>query len=154
MNCPVCGGDMWDNAKGKFPKKPGAPDFKCKDKECKFALNRETGQYEPSEYTTGVWMPKDKKVPVKAVSAPNKPIIAPVIDHCKKEMLISYAKDIVVAEIAKGDVKEPFKRIADGFKVLMMAYTHPFGEPKVKKVAEVQLDEPPVDETQATEVPF
>jgi hypothetical protein len=29
----------------------------------------------------------------------------------------------------------------------MMAYTHPFGEPKAKKVAEVDLDEPPAEET-------
>mgnify|MGYP001354189359 FL=1 len=69
MNCPVCNGNMWDNnsPKAKFPKKEGAPDFKCKDKDCKYALNRETGEYEESEYTTGVWLPKAKvavKVPV------------------------------------------------------------------------------------------
>ena len=147
MECPVCGKNMYDQAKSKFPKKPGSPDFKCSDKECKFALNRATGEYEPSQYTTGVWLPKGQKVPVTAQRTPNPATSAPVTDHAKKEMLISYAKDIVVAEIAKGEVKEPFKRVADGFKVLMMAYTHPFGEPKAKKVAEVDLDEPPAEET-------
>jgi hypothetical protein len=30
--CPACGGEMWDNRKGK--KNPKGPDFRCKDKEC------------------------------------------------------------------------------------------------------------------------
>ena len=148
MNCPVCNGEMYDQAKSKFPRKPGSPDFKCKDKECKYTLNRETGEYEQGEYTTGVWLPKPKvavKVATKPVSAPNSPIVAHPVnqDHAKKEMLISYAKDIVVAEIAKGEVAEPFKRVADGFKVLMMAYTHPFGQPKPKE--EEEIPEEPIE---------
>lgn len=109
MNCELCGGAMWDNTQNK--KNPKGPDFKCKDKACGHA----------------VWLPKPKKVENRPVSAPNKAIPAPITE-AKKEMLISYAKDIVVAEIAKGDVKEPFKRVADGFKVLMVAYSHPFGK--------------------------
>lgn len=54
-------------------------------------------------------------------------------------MLMAYAKDIVVAEIAKGTVKEPFKRVADGFKVLLNALNHPYSEPK--KMPEVDVDE-------------
>lgn len=149
MNCPVCGGPMYDQSKSKFPQNPGAPDFRCKDKECKYSLNRETGEYEEGEYVTAVWLPKPKNVAKKAVSAPNRPISAPVTEQAKKEMLISYAKDIVVAEIAKGEVKEPFKRVADGFKVLMMAYAYPFGKPKPVEVPEVDVDGPPLDE-----VPF
>lgn len=37
MNCPACGSEMWDNrpkkASGVF--KPTAPDFKCKNPDCK-----------------------------------------------------------------------------------------------------------------------
>jgi hypothetical protein len=147
MDCPVCGGGMYDQSKSKFTQKPGSPDFKCKDKACKYALNRETGEYEESEYTTGVWLPKAKvvvKTPVKAVSAPNKPTVAHTNDSYKT-MVLSYAKDLTVALIAKGEVKEPFKTVADGYKVLLMAYHYPFGKPKpVVETPEVDLNEPPV----------
>ena len=143
MQCPVCNGEMYDQAKSKFPRKPGSPDFKCKDKECKYSLNKETGEYEPGEYTTGVWLPKPKKVAPIPQRTANLPIVIHPTnqEHAKKEMLISYAKDIVVAEIAKGEVKEPFKRVADGFKVLMRAYTHPFGQPK-PVVEEIDVNGP------------
>lgn len=36
VQCPKCGGDMWDNRIDK--KNPRAPDFKCKDKKCDEAL--------------------------------------------------------------------------------------------------------------------
>lgn len=68
-----------------------------------------------------------------------KPKSAPVSNghsDAYKTMVMSYCKDIVVAEIAKGEVKEPFKRVADGYKALLTAYAHPFG-----KKDEVQLDE-------------
>lgn len=32
VNCPKCGGEMWDNTKNKI--NPKAPDYKCKDKSC------------------------------------------------------------------------------------------------------------------------
>lgn len=32
MQCPKCGGAMWDNTNSK--KNPRSPDFKCKDKNC------------------------------------------------------------------------------------------------------------------------
>lgn len=32
MNCPTCGGEMYDNRQNK--KNPKAPDFKCKDTNC------------------------------------------------------------------------------------------------------------------------
>jgi hypothetical protein len=55
MNCPVCNGEMYDQSKSKFPRKPGSPDWKCMDKECKFKLDQKTGAYVAGEYTTGVW---------------------------------------------------------------------------------------------------
>lgn len=32
MNCPDCGGAMWDNRESK--RNPKAPDYKCKDRNC------------------------------------------------------------------------------------------------------------------------
>ena len=33
MECPKCGSEMWDNRQKKT--NPKAPDYKCKDKDCK-----------------------------------------------------------------------------------------------------------------------
>jgi len=33
IKCPICNGEMWDNTKNKL--NPKAPDYKCKDKNCK-----------------------------------------------------------------------------------------------------------------------
>lgn len=47
--CPKCGGQMWDNREGK--QNPKAPDFKCRDKNCK----------DDKGYTTSLWMRDLKK---------------------------------------------------------------------------------------------
>ena len=170
MLCPVCNSEMYDQSKSKYPRKEGSPDFKCRDKDCKWKMDRDTGEWVESEYTTAVWLPKPpapKKPAPRPASKPFPPAragAAPVTEHAKKEMLISYAKDIVCAEIAKGiEVKEPFKRVADGFKVLMMAYTHPFGKPPAPKPAPKdpmldQMEDPSSEEDQPAEdhegVPF
>ena len=98
---------MWDNSAPGAKKNPKGPDFKCKDKECNHA----------------VWLPKPKKT----LPAPVTP--TPHSNDSYKTMVLSYCKDIVCAEIAKGEVKEPFKRVADGYKVLLSAYAYPFGKP-------------------------
>ena len=54
--CPVCQGAMWDNRVIK--KNPKGPDFKCQNKECKFEMDKESGEWVASEYTTAVWLPK------------------------------------------------------------------------------------------------
>lgn len=36
MNCPKCGGEMWDNRQKKT--NPKAPDYKCKDPDCGGAI--------------------------------------------------------------------------------------------------------------------
>ena len=118
MECPICNGPMWDN-RGK-KRNPKAPDFKCKDKACDGAI----------------WPPRDKKL-VQA------PVNGKTNNDSFRTMVLSYCKDIVVAEIAKGEVKEPFKRVADGYKVLLMAYNYPFGKPQPKPI-----EEPPIDEEQ------
>lgn len=38
MNCPKCGGPMWDNTVPGAKKSPKSPDYKCKDKECAEAV--------------------------------------------------------------------------------------------------------------------
>lgn len=45
--CPKCGSSMWDNREGK--KNPKAPDWRCKNKECK--ETRKGGV----EYGTALW---------------------------------------------------------------------------------------------------
>lgn len=64
-------------------------------------------------------------------------------------MILAYAKDIVVAEIGAGALpKEPFKRVCDGYKALLTAYAHPFGEPKPQAEPEPEKDdEEEADET-------
>jgi len=43
MQCPQCGGEMWDNRQNKT--NPKAPDFKCKDPNC----------LDDKGYVTAVW---------------------------------------------------------------------------------------------------
>ena len=57
MLCPVCSGMMHDNRTSK--KNPKAPDYRCKDPECKWQLNPQTGEYETSTFVTGVWLKKE-----------------------------------------------------------------------------------------------
>jgi hypothetical protein len=45
MECPKCGGEMWDNRTKKT--NPKAPDYRCKDKECEGRI----------------WPPKEQKKP-------------------------------------------------------------------------------------------
>jgi len=48
--CPRCGGEMWDNRKNK--RNPKAPDFKCKNENCK----------DDKGYVTSIWH-KHKELP-------------------------------------------------------------------------------------------
>jgi predicted lactoylglutathione lyase len=97
MNCPNCGGAMWDNRANK--RNPKAPDYKCKNQNC---LD-ERGQ------VTAVWIPKAQQQPVAARAVPQEQI--------KKEMIISYEKDIMVlaGEILKAEMAagiHPADRVA------------------------------------------
>jgi hypothetical protein len=53
-DCPVCQKPMIDNSAAK-QKNPRSPDWKCSDRNCKFQLNKETGNYVVSEYITSLW---------------------------------------------------------------------------------------------------
>lgn len=113
MLCPACNGEMWDNREKKLT--PKAPDFKCKDKECKFEYDKETDQWVNSEFTTSVWLPKEKvfagtKSPVQQSqpSSNNPPATVHKngSDYSVKSMIMSYAKDLVCAELAQGVLQE------------------------------------------------
>ena len=57
MNCPKCGGEMWDNRVDK--KNPKSPDYKCKDKNCAHPIW--LGKYAPA---SGAEVPAKRVVPV------------------------------------------------------------------------------------------
>lgn len=100
MQCPVCKGEMYDNRENK--KNPKAPDYRCKDKECKFQLDPETKEYISSEYGTGVWLPRTPPTPKPQTNPSTQSSTPKSNDMQIKSMLLSYAKDIVVAEINQG----------------------------------------------------
>ena len=58
MQCPKCGGPMWDNTDSK--KNPRSPDYKCKDKHC--------GE--------GVWI-RDGKIGTSTKPKPDAPVQTP-----------------------------------------------------------------------------
>ena len=58
--CPVCGSVGIRNDAGKL-KNAKAPDFKC-SKGCKFSWDKQTRQYQPSEYITGWWQPREEDI--------------------------------------------------------------------------------------------
>jgi hypothetical protein len=60
-NCPKCGGEMWDNRQGKT--NPKAPDFKCKDSNCKDEKGYVTATWEQKPATkTMAYPPKEQAV--------------------------------------------------------------------------------------------
>jgi hypothetical protein len=52
MLCPKCNGEMWDNTNNKT--NPKAPDYRCKNKDCKWQLTKDS-QWILSEYPTALW---------------------------------------------------------------------------------------------------
>jgi hypothetical protein len=69
--CPQCGGKVWDNRDNK--KNPKAPDWKCRDKECK----------DDKGFTTGGWVdkPKGKGANSKPVPAGSFDDLPPALDE-------------------------------------------------------------------------
>ena len=94
MKCEKCQGDMWDNTKKKLS--PKSPDFKCKDKECGFA----------------VWLKPEERAKLEAEENKGQEKLTKLdpefksLDDMDKSFLISYIKDLVVAEIGKGFYKD------------------------------------------------
>jgi len=96
---------MWDNRAKKT--NPKAPDFRCKDPECKYQLDQTSGEYVESEYTTSVWVSQDIRVSQENSTPPltqqdKKEDLVSFLDLGTKSMLLSYAKDIEIAKINNG----------------------------------------------------
>jgi hypothetical protein len=58
--CPVCGKIMVYNAAG-LQRNAKSPTFKCSNQDCKFQLDKKTGNYIISEFITGVWVDEQGK---------------------------------------------------------------------------------------------
>lgn len=119
MQCPVCQGEMYDNTTNK--KNPKGPDYRCKDKNCKFQLDPDTGEYVESTFGTGVWLPKSNR---RALPAPLVPQNNGHSEDLKaKAMLFSYAKDAVIGQIQAGVVPPNVtKEIIATFNEFWQAY--------------------------------
>ena len=85
MLCPKCQSECWDNRQKKT--NPKAPDFKCKNQDCGYAI----------------WPPKLKEEKTIAQSMAKD---APKNNNASlNAMVLSYAKDLTIAEIqATGSV--------------------------------------------------
>ena len=85
MECPICAKVMWDNRSKKL--NPKAPDYRCKDPECKYSLNSDTGEYEPGEFTTGVWLKKEVEKHEEQIQQSVKPKVEPKPEPKKDEFV-------------------------------------------------------------------
>jgi hypothetical protein len=85
---------MWDNREKK--KNPKAPDFRCKNDDC-------------ASIGGVIWPPKTGQHIIKEVPVPMKPVIK-TNGQSHPEMLLSYAKDLVVAQIAAGQQIGPISK--------------------------------------------
>jgi hypothetical protein len=113
MNCPNCGGEMWDNTKDK--KNPKGPDYKCKDKNC---IDPHSGM------TTAIWLPKGAKIVESLkVPAPSLTMNGHNEDLKAKAMILAYAKDLVVAQMQSGNSPgNPVKETIAIFLEIWQAY--------------------------------
>ena len=59
MNCPKCGGPMWDNRGRK--KNPKGPDFSCKDKNCRWKQDYD-GKWIESSFPTAIFPEKSTEI--------------------------------------------------------------------------------------------
>ena len=73
MLCPCCGKDMYDNREGK--KNPKAPDYRCKDKECKYEFDKVSNEWVQGEYTTAIWLPKGTPKDATFTAKPKKSLL-------------------------------------------------------------------------------
>lgn len=111
MECPNCGGAMWDNRATKT--NPKGPDFRCKSPDC---IDPATGRQ------SAVWIKQMARpaAPVRPVARPVARPAAPVVIAEKREMVMSYSKDVIVAQMAAGQpVENPFKSIIFGYRLLL-----------------------------------
>ena len=119
MNCPSCGGDCWDNTeeniKRKLEGKKERPQYSCKDKEgCGWVM----------------WPDKKGTRSILKETGPLA-IIKPSTngDLKEKTMLMSYAKDLVVAMITRDQiVGQVGKEVVAIYNTLLEGLIHPLGK--------------------------
>jgi hypothetical protein len=127
MECPQCGGEMWDN-RGK-KKNPKQPDFRCKDEACAKA----------------VWLSKKTTAPATSGGYKGKTGTG---DTVPKSMYGAWAMNLVIAMlhdklIKAADVKKIFAQsVAMVGEVLNGVPTKPVAKP-----APVQQEEPTEEQT-------
>ena len=105
MLCPCCGKDMYDNREGK--KNPKAPDYRCKDKECKYEFDKVSNEWVQGEYTTAIWLPKGTPKEAVFTAKPKEP----------KKSLLKAFDDVVKPEEKKKEkelVEETEQDMWDG----------------------------------------
>jgi hypothetical protein len=90
MNCPICGKEMWDNREKKLT--PKAPDYKCKDKNCKYEFDKISNEWVAGEYVTAIWLPKGTPKDAKFTAKPTEP---------KKSLLKEYDNVVKPEEVIK-----------------------------------------------------
>jgi hypothetical protein len=98
MLCPICGKEMYDNRENK--KSPKAPDYRCKNKECKFEFDKVSNEWVAGEYTTAIWLPK---------GTPKEAIFTPKPKEPKKSLLNAY--DSIVKPEEKKKEAELIKEV-------------------------------------------
>jgi len=54
-NCPKCNGPMWDNRKGAKHNPDGRADFVCKDRNCRYEWDENSGEWVSSQYQTDIF---------------------------------------------------------------------------------------------------
>ena len=108
MLCPICQKEMWNNMDKKASGEYGAktPDYKCKDKECKYEFDKVSNQWVASEYVTSVWLPKGTPKEHNYTAKPKEP---------KKSLLDAFDKVVKPEEVRKEQelVKEVVNEQAD-----------------------------------------
>lgn len=127
MNCPLCGGEMWDNRQRKT--NPRQPDFKCKDPQC----------------TGVVWPPRKPKTPTVNGNGRNDPEIQKAII---RQNSLTNAVNYVLGK-AQLMSKEDALKYVTGKEVIQVAtYFAKYSEGSVTVVNQAEEEMPEVDNSE------
>lgn len=126
MNCPKCGGDMWDERQGKFwgtgltPNGKNKPTHKCKDKECAKnggvawekssganggpAVARQQSPAEPTRHSEAKSPPSSALAPlyVECLASARQAIIAAGLKNASPSDVIAAAATLFIAATRDG----------------------------------------------------
>jgi hypothetical protein len=127
MNCPLCGGEMWDNRQRKT--NPKQPDFKCKDPQC----------------TGVIWPPIKPKTPMVNGNGRNDPEIQKAII---RQNSLTNAVNYVLGK-AQLMSKEDALKYVTGKEVIQVAtYFAKYSEGSVTVVNQAEEEMPEADNSQ------